>query len=120
MIADLVKEKPHDPDVQVVAARLALAQGNPEEATRHAREAVKAGATSAAAHYTLGLTAMARGDRSEAERELTRVVEINPRAAAARRCARRRACENAICVLAGVRGWGRFRVSSVDQCTQRI
>jgi tetratricopeptide (TPR) repeat protein len=61
-----------------------LMDNRPDEAAKEAQEAVKLGAGSVAAQYTLGLTAIARNDQAAAEAAFQNVLKLNPRAAAAR------------------------------------
>ena len=67
-----------------------LDDGSVKEAAEAARTAITFDAGSVAAHYTLGLTAIALERFDEAEREFLKVVELNPRAAAQRRSNSRR------------------------------
>jgi tetratricopeptide (TPR) repeat protein len=64
-------------------ARWLLLEGYPSAALTHAQGAVKAMPTSAAAHYTLGLTHAALHDSPSAMTAFNEVLRLNPRAAAA-------------------------------------
>ncbi|HMF61824.1 MAG TPA: tetratricopeptide repeat protein, partial [Vicinamibacterales bacterium] len=79
----IITEKPKNVDARLAKARMLLNDGKAEEAAVHAREAVKLEPDSPAGQYTLGLTAMARGDKAAAEQSFEQVLKLNPRAAVA-------------------------------------
>lgn len=84
IVDELIAERSRYVEARTAKARMLLADGGSnDEALTHAREAVKADATSVAAHYTLGLAALRGRDLLEAERAFQAAVQVNPRAAAA-------------------------------------
>src|SRR5262245_5154579 len=84
IVDEVIHEKPKYEEARIAKARMLLIEGKTDEATAQAQEAVKINAGSAAAHYTLGLTAVARRDGAAAESAFEKVLQLNPRAAAAR------------------------------------
>ena len=80
----LIAERPRYAEARTAKARMLLSDGGvPAEAVAHAREAVKADPELPAAHYTLGLAALAAQHVQEAERAFEEAARISPRAAAA-------------------------------------
>jgi len=80
----LIAERPRNAEARITKARLLLTDGGAaDEALAEAREAVKADPTLPAAHYTVGLAALATKDLTAAERAFDEVTRISPRAAAA-------------------------------------
>ncbi len=84
ILDEVIREKPRNEDARITKARMLLVDGRVDEAAAHAQEAAKIAGGSAAAQYTLGLTAMARNDAGGAEQAFEQVLKLNPRAAAAR------------------------------------
>jgi len=84
IIDALIEERPRNVEARTAKARLLLTDGAPpQEALAHAREAVKADVDSPAAHYAVGLAALAAHQMDEAERAFATVARLTPRAAAA-------------------------------------
>ena len=83
IIDEILAEYPRSVEARNAKARMLLEEGSVQEAAEAARIAITFDAGSVAAHYTLGLTAIARERFDEAEREFSKVVELNPRAGAA-------------------------------------
>ena len=83
IIDEILAEHPRSVEARNAKARMLLDEGSVQEAAEAARTAITFDAGSVAAHYTLGLTAIARERFDEAEREFSKVVELNPRAGAA-------------------------------------
>jgi tetratricopeptide (TPR) repeat protein len=83
ILDDLIAERPRYAEAQTAKARMLLSDGRAVDAMRHAREAVKADEQLGAAHYTLGLAALAQRDLTEAERAFEDAARVSPRAAAA-------------------------------------
>ena len=83
IIDEILAEHPRNVEARNAKARMLLDEGSVQEAAEAARTAITFDAGSVAAHYTLGLTAIARERFDEAEREFLKVVELNPRAGAA-------------------------------------
>jgi len=79
-----IQENPKFAEARIARSRMLLMDNKPDEAAKEAQDAVKLAAGSVAAQYTLGLTAVARNDRSAAEAAFESVLKLNPRAAAAR------------------------------------
>jgi tetratricopeptide (TPR) repeat protein len=83
IVDEILAEHPRSVEARNAKARMLLDDGSVEEAAEAARTAITFDAGSVAAHYTLGLTAIARERFDEAEREFLKVAELNPRAGAA-------------------------------------
>jgi tetratricopeptide (TPR) repeat protein len=79
----LIAEQPKEADVKLAKARLLLADGDPTQASKYAREALQTNHDSAQAHYTMGLAALASHKLDDAESAFRHVIRINPRAAVA-------------------------------------
>jgi len=84
IVDEVIHEKPKYEEARIAKARMLLIDGKADEASAEAHEAVKLNASSPAAQYTLGLTAVARRDAAAAEDAFEKVLKLNPRAAAAR------------------------------------
>ena len=84
VLDELIEERPRYAEARTAKARMLLSDRAPAtEAVAHAREAVKADPELPAAHYTLGLAALAARSGDEAERAFEEVTRLTPRAAAA-------------------------------------
>jgi tetratricopeptide (TPR) repeat protein len=84
LVDELIAERPRNAEARTAKARMLLSDRAPAaEALAQAREAVKADRNHLAAHYTLGLAALAARNVLEAERAFEQSVRLSPRAAAA-------------------------------------
>ena len=83
IVDGVITEKPKNVEARLAKARMLLGDGKADDAATQAREAVKIEPGSQAGHYTLGLASASRDNHAAAEQAFEKVLELNPRAAAA-------------------------------------
>ena len=84
IVDGIIKESPKYEEARMARARMLLIDQKPDEAAKEAQEAVKLAPGPVAAQYTLGLT-VDRAERPGRWRgRFSKVLKLNPRAAAAR------------------------------------
>src|SRR4029453_8307072 len=82
IIDRVLSQRPRDVEAKVAKARMLRDAGKIQAAATEAREATTIDGNSEHAHYVLALTALAARHFVEADKELRKVIELNPRAAA--------------------------------------